>query len=160
MTKSRNDFCNDAVSAQKAHEATSVHEAQGVHEAQEAQKQDRSGQEGQGAQNGGNGPAEQDKRSYQSDSSEYGETIKKRVPNNISSSISGVDAVGDDVAEKRANLLGAQSAPQLGRRESPEPYDPWPRRKMYIQGMVFGAIVIICVLVVIVVLGSGSTIGV
>lgn len=134
MTRSRDNFGDDMISVQEAQ---------------------RSGDQ-----------ASSPEHSNRSDSNEHIDpsehrdpVIKKRVPNNISSSISGVDAIGDDVAEKRANLLGAQGSPQLGRRESPEPYDPWPKRKMYIQGMVFGAIVIICVLVTVIALGSGSTIG-
>ena len=76
---------------------------------------------------------------------------------NISSSMSG-PGIGDDVAAKRASLLHAQGKPQIGRRESPEPYDPWPKRKMYIKGAVGVVIVILIVIAIVLFLGTDYTI--
>lgn len=81
----------------------------------------------------------------------------KPIPNGISSSMSG-PGIGDDVALKRANLLNdaAHGDPKLGRRPSPEPYDPRPTRLMYAKGMLAGAVVIVIVLVFLIVAGSIS----
>lgn len=51
-----------------------------------------------------------------------------------------LETMDPDVRKK--SLLGSMSEPALGRRESPEPYDPWPRRKLYIRGLLLGALVI------------------
>lgn len=81
----------------------------------------------------------------------------KPILNGISSSISG-PGIGDDVALKRANLLddAANADPKLGRRPSPEPYDPRPTRLMYAKGMLAGAAVIVIVLVFLIVAGTVS----
>lgn len=81
----------------------------------------------------------------------------RRPLTTISSSISG-SRVGDDVAAKRANLLHAQGKPQVGRRESPEPYDPRPTRLMYAKGLLAGLIVVLVVCAIVVFAGMGSTI--
>ena len=87
--------------------------------------------------------------------SEQNERAPKPLPNAISSSISG-PGIGDDVAMKRAHLMedAANATPQAGRRPSPEPYDPWPVRKMYIKGILSGAAVIVIVLIFLIVAGS------
>ena len=78
----------------------------------------------------------------------------KPIPNGISSSMSG-PGIGDDVAMKRAHLMdpAARSDPQTGRRESPDPYNPWPQRWVYIRGMLLGALVIAIVFVILIVAG-------
>lgn len=76
----------------------------------------------------------------------------------ISSSMSG-PGIGDEVAARRASLLFAKGEPQIGRREAPEPYDPRPKRIMYAKGMAAGLIVVIAVVAMLVVIGSGSSIG-
>ena len=70
----------------------------------------------------------------------------------ISSSMSG-PGVGDDVAAKRASLLYADRKTQVGRRESPEPYDPRPTRMMYAKGILAGLIVVIVVVAIVIFLG-------
>ena len=75
----------------------------------------------------------------------------------ISSSISG-PGIGDDVAAKRASLIHAQGKPQIGRRESPEPYDPRPTRIMYAKGIIAGLIVVLAVIAIIVFLGTDYSI--
>lgn len=87
------------------------------------------------------------------------EPMPKPIPNGISSSISG-PGIGDDVALKRAHLMdaAAQADPHLGRRPSPEPYDPWPTRWMYIKGMLAGAVVIVIVFVILIVVGGMSSV--
>lgn len=81
----------------------------------------------------------------------------KPIMNGISSSISG-PGVGDEVAMKRANLLNdaAHGDPKLGRRPAPEPYDPRPRRIMYLKGILAGAVVIVLALVFLIVAGSAN----
>ena len=79
----------------------------------------------------------------------------KPIPNGISSSMSG-PGIGDDVAMKRAHLMSAAARGELkaGRRPTPEPYDPWPTRWMYIRGMLLGALVIVIVFVILIVAGA------
>lgn len=83
----------------------------------------------------------------------------KPIPNGISSSMSG-PGIGDDVAMKRAHLMSAAARGELqsGRRPTPDPYDPWPRRWMYVRGMLLGAVVIAIVFVILIVAGMMSPI--
>lgn len=76
------------------------------------------------------------------------------IPNGISSSMSG-PGIGDDVAMKRAHLMNPAARGELksGRRPTPDPYDPWPTRWMYIRGMLLGALVIVIVFVILIVAG-------
>lgn len=76
------------------------------------------------------------------------------IPNGISSSMSG-PGIGDDVAMKRAHLMSPAARGELksGRRPTPDPYDPWPTRWMYIRGMLLGALVIVIVFVILIVAG-------
>lgn len=111
---------------------------------------------GYAKQESGEGPRRdarqpQESRESQESSASHG----RPIPNSISSSISG-PGIGDDVGAKRANLLSpeAKGEPQLGRRPSPEPYDPWPTRIMYAKGLAAGAVVLIIVLVILIVAGS------
>ena len=87
---------------------------------------------------------------------QYGEGRGQNLTT-ISSSMSG-PGIGDDVASKRASLIHAQGKPQIGRRESPEPYDPWPKRKMYIKGGAAVILVIAIVIAIAVFLGTDYTI--
>lgn len=80
-----------------------------------------------------------------------------RILTTISSSMSG-PGIGDDVAAKRANLINAQGEPQVGRRESPEPYDPRPTRIMYAKGLLAGLIVILIACAIVVFVGAQMTI--
>lgn len=83
---------------------------------------------------------------------------ERHIASNIASNMSG-PGIGDLVAEKRANLLHAQGEPQIGRREPPEPYDPRPRRIMYAKGLIAGALVVLIVVAIVLILGSGATLG-
>lgn len=74
----------------------------------------------------------------------------------ISSNMAKPNRAGDMVEAKRMNLLHAQGEPQIGRRETPV-VDPWPKRMMYIKGILAGLAVIIAVAVVIMVVASGSS---
>ncbi len=64
-----------------------------------------------------------------------------------------------DVQDKRAGLLNAERKVAIGRRESPEPYDPRPKRMMYLRGLLLGAAVVVIALVLIIVLAPGIQIG-
>lgn len=81
-----------------------------------------------------------------------------KILTTISSSMSG-PGIGDEVAARRASLLYAKGEPKVGRRESPEPYDPRPKRIMYAKGIAAGLAVVVLVAAVVVILGSGSSIG-
>lgn len=74
----------------------------------------------------------------------------------ISSNMAKRNRAGDMVEAKRLGLLHAQGEPQVGRRETPK-VDPWPKRMMYIKGILAGLIVVVAVVAVIMVLASGST---
>ena len=81
------------------------------------------------------------------------------VASNISSSLSG-GRVGNWVGNKKMNLLDAMhdATPQVGRRPTPV-NDPWPRRKMFIRGLLLALLVCIVVAVIVVVLSQFSDIG-
>ncbi len=83
---------------------------------------------------------------------------ERHIASNISSSASKQTWVGDVVAERRASLLDAQGEPKVGRRPSPEPYDPRPRRIMYLKGILAGLAVVIIVLAIVFILGANATI--
>lgn len=89
-----------------------------------------------------------------SDSNAAYDPSMRPIPNGISSSMSG-PGIGDDVAMKRAHLMNpaARGEPKSGRRPTPDPYDPWPTRWMYIRGMLLGALVIVIVFVILIVAG-------
>lgn len=74
----------------------------------------------------------------------------------ISSNMAKPNRAGDMVESKRMGLLHAQGEPKVGRRETPET-DPWPKRKMYIKGILAGLAVVVAVVVVIMVVASGSS---
>lgn len=83
---------------------------------------------------------------------------KAHVASNISSSMSG-NVVGNMVGNKRMNLLDAMhdAQPQLGRRPTPI-HDPWPRRKLFIRGILLGLLVVVVVAVLIAVLAQQGNI--
>lgn len=76
----------------------------------------------------------------------------------LSSRLSG-NRIGEQVADKRSNLLSAYSdaKPQVGRRE-PATYDPWPRRKLFIRGILLGLAVVVVVVVMLLVVAGTSPI--
>lgn len=67
--------------------------------------------------------------------------------------------INDDVAAKRANLVNAKGQPYKGRRESPEPYDPRPKRIMYVKGILAGLVVVVIACCMVVFLGGNSNLG-
>lgn len=71
----------------------------------------------------------------------------RHITNHISSSLSG-PGIGDLVAAKKANLIHAQSEPARGRRETPV-HDPWPRRKLFIRGILLGLLVVVVAVIAI-----------
>ena len=81
------------------------------------------------------------------------------VASNISSSLSG-GRVGNMVGNKKMNLLDAMhdATPQVGRRPTPV-NDPWPRRRMFIRGILLALLVCIVVAVIAVVLSQLGDIG-
>lgn len=103
-------------------------------------------------------PADGEPQGTSEPGSSYDPSMKP-IPNGISSSMSG-PGIGDDVAMKRAHLMdpSARSEPQAGRRPTPDPYDPWPTRWMYIRGMLLGALVIVIVFVILIVAGTMTSI--
>lgn len=64
-----------------------------------------------------------------------------------------------DVQDKRAQLVSAERHLQVGRREAPEPYDPRPKRMMYLRGIILGAIVVVAVLALILVCAPSVSLG-
>lgn len=74
----------------------------------------------------------------------------------LSSNMAKPNRAGDMVEAKRMNLLHAQGEPQVGRRETPE-VDPWPKRMMYIKGILAGLAVVIVVIAIIMVVSAGSS---
>lgn len=74
----------------------------------------------------------------------------------ISSNMAKPNRAGDMVEAKRRGLLHAQGEPQVGRRETPV-VDPWPKRKMYLRGILAGLAVIVAVAMIAAFVGSGSS---
>lgn len=82
---------------------------------------------------------------------------QRHIASNFSSSLSG-SRVGDGVAERRANLLHAQGEPKIGRREPAKGIDPWPKRIMFIKGILAGAAVVAVAIIILIVIGNTTSI--
>lgn len=97
--------------------------------------------------------AETAERTESTESTESTEPNNSHITNTISSAMSG-PGIGDEVAVRRASLLHSKGEPQLGRRESPEPYDPRPTQMMYLKGALAALAVVIIVVALVVYLGA------